>query len=68
MSEPQGAAHGARYATGQAPSPYIPPLAQCGNEGAQRRKRLLGSSPQTLAQEDDIITKRNREEEFLNVH
>lgn len=50
MSEPQGAAQGARHATSKPPSPEIPPLVQCGDKGAQRWKRLLGSSPQTLVQ------------------
>lgn len=65
MSEPLVAGQGARHAASQAPPTCVPPLAQCGDEGAQRRKRLLSSSPQTLVQEDDIITTRNREEEFL---
>lgn len=56
MSEAQAAAQAARHAAGQAPPPQLPPLAQCGDEGSQRWKRLLGSSPQTLTQEDDIIT------------
>lgn len=34
VSEPQGAAQGARQAASQAPSPHVPPLAQCGDEGA----------------------------------
>lgn len=58
MSEPLGAGQGSRHAASQAPPPAVPPLAQCGDEGAQRRKRLLRSSAQTLAQGDDIITER----------
>lgn len=55
MSEPLGVGHCTRHAASKAPSPCVPPLAQCGDEGAQRWKWLLGSSPKTLPQEDDII-------------
>lgn len=68
VSEPLGAGQGARHAASQAPPRRVPPLAQCGDEGAQRRKRLLSSSSYTLAQEDDIITTGYTEEEFLLVY
>ena len=56
MPESQAAVQGSRHAAGKAPPPRIPPLAQRGDEGAERRERLLGPSPQTLARGDDIIT------------
>lgn len=60
MSEPLAAIQSAHHAAGQTPPPCVPPLVQRGDEGAQRWKRLLCSSPETLAQRDDIITKMNR--------
>lgn len=38
----------AHDATSQSTSSHVPPQAERGDEGAQRWKRLLGSSPQTL--------------------
>lgn len=56
VSEPLAASKGARHAANQAPPPGVPPLAQRGDEGSERWKRLLRSSPQTLVQGDGITT------------
>lgn len=56
VSEPLAASQGARHAASQAPPPGVPPLAQRGDEGSKRRKRLLRSSAQTLVQRGDITT------------
>lgn len=58
MSQPMGSTLASRHVTNQTPPPgSIPPLVHCGDEGAQRRKWLLGSSFESLSQEDDIIRK-----------
>lgn len=52
MSESEAARHyttAAAAAASKAPPNQVPPLAQCGDEGAESWKWLLGSTPKTLA-------------------
>lgn len=51
MSESEAARHytTTAAAASKAPPNQVPPLAQCGDEGAESRKWLLGSTPKTLA-------------------
>lgn len=55
----------AHDATSQSTSSHVPPLAERGDEGAQRWKRLLGSSPQTLPHKN-MIMKTSGKKVFLH--
>ena len=50
----------ARLCARCAPTPSLPPLAQRGDEGAQRGEGLLCAMPRTLVQGWDIITRAQR--------